>query len=364
MKKAASPSCPRCGYDLSGVVESWKEACPLNGVCSECGLEFRWRELFRADELRVRGFYEHATGVALASAWRTWAWTLLPWMFWKKVRLEHPVRLRRMLLWLVVLLLPIQLFHGAHVVVARRAATIAGPAGGPVSVPFFGDDPTGLVAQAMEPLLAFDENTVYQRLIAWSRMKSAGTATPGLYLERLFTGVLPGWRAWPEFGLPLVAVMIAMAGMILILPQTRARARVRLVHVARAAVYGLSWLVVPAALRVGMELEAWIDRLFLSGGSSMVLWNTGQRLTGMLTYGGYCERLLSNGTVMWLTGVAWLAAWWLCTIRQGFRIREWLVVWLAVLVPSVLVGIIAFSVTSDNFALFVDRIARGRLRLW
>ena len=45
------PLCPRCRYDLAGVVASWSSACPCAGVCSECGLDFLWPDLLRADQL-------------------------------------------------------------------------------------------------------------------------------------------------------------------------------------------------------------------------------------------------------------------------------------------------------------------------
>lgn len=38
--------CPRCDYDLRGAVQSWREMCPLEGRCTECGLEFDWADLF------------------------------------------------------------------------------------------------------------------------------------------------------------------------------------------------------------------------------------------------------------------------------------------------------------------------------
>ena len=39
----AEPMCPRCGYDLSGQVRTWTDACPLAGVCTECGFEVEYR---------------------------------------------------------------------------------------------------------------------------------------------------------------------------------------------------------------------------------------------------------------------------------------------------------------------------------
>ena len=42
---AADATCPRCGHEQRGVVQSWTHECPVEGVCSECGLAFRWAEL-------------------------------------------------------------------------------------------------------------------------------------------------------------------------------------------------------------------------------------------------------------------------------------------------------------------------------
>ncbi|MCZ6834720.1 MAG: hypothetical protein O7G85_03005, partial [Planctomycetota bacterium] len=34
-----------CGYDLRGTMGDWTNACPLRGVCSECGLGFDWADM-------------------------------------------------------------------------------------------------------------------------------------------------------------------------------------------------------------------------------------------------------------------------------------------------------------------------------
>lgn len=41
------PRCPRCGYDLSGAVATWKTSCPLEVTCSECGQRFKSIAVFR-----------------------------------------------------------------------------------------------------------------------------------------------------------------------------------------------------------------------------------------------------------------------------------------------------------------------------
>ena len=37
--------CPKCSYDLRGTMGDWSRACPLRGVCPECGLQFEWAEM-------------------------------------------------------------------------------------------------------------------------------------------------------------------------------------------------------------------------------------------------------------------------------------------------------------------------------
>lgn len=46
MKRTTRPRCPRCGYDLGGQVATWREACPLEGSCPECGATFAWGKVF------------------------------------------------------------------------------------------------------------------------------------------------------------------------------------------------------------------------------------------------------------------------------------------------------------------------------
>ena len=43
------PVCPRCGYDLGGVVRAWTDRCPLEMPCSECGYEMRLSLVMGAD---------------------------------------------------------------------------------------------------------------------------------------------------------------------------------------------------------------------------------------------------------------------------------------------------------------------------
>ncbi len=97
------PRCARCGYDFIGDVESWKESCPVAGVCSECGLGFEWADVLRADRQRLGWLYEHAEHWwDVRRAWGTVIRALFPWQFWKKVQPHHNVRVRRLAMWLLV----------------------------------------------------------------------------------------------------------------------------------------------------------------------------------------------------------------------------------------------------------------------
>lgn len=107
-----SPSCPRCGYDLSGARGAWRERCPLDGVCPECGLGYEWRDVFRPERLTPRWSFEHARAGPMRSWLATAARTLRPARFWTRMRVESPVRTGR----LVVLALGVVL--ATHVVIA------------------------------------------------------------------------------------------------------------------------------------------------------------------------------------------------------------------------------------------------------
>ena len=95
MSGEARLACPRCGYDQAGAVGAWRESCPVEGRCSECGLEILWRDVFVPP--RLVGFVEHAVGRWQWVMWgvRTFAGVWLPRRFWGRVKLELPLRVGR-----------------------------------------------------------------------------------------------------------------------------------------------------------------------------------------------------------------------------------------------------------------------------
>lgn len=107
-REVRPPSCPRCGYDQRGVIVTWKESCPLEGVCSECGLAFTWHEVLRRDQLAPKWsveFTPRRRGLPLATL-KTFLRTLWPWGFWKRMNMAYAIHWLRIAAYLLILLTP------------------------------------------------------------------------------------------------------------------------------------------------------------------------------------------------------------------------------------------------------------------
>ena len=93
-----TPSCPRCGYDQSGPVASWTAACPLSGLCAECGRAFVWADLFDPKRQDLPWHVEHAPSLfAVALRIPGTAWRMLwPAVFWRLAGVHTRVSVRRL----------------------------------------------------------------------------------------------------------------------------------------------------------------------------------------------------------------------------------------------------------------------------
>lgn len=106
------PSCPRCGYDQTGLVATWAEHCPTEGVCAECGLAFAWRDVLNPRWTIPAWSFEHATDHRLRALLRT-AWeSFRPRRFWAQLPIAAPVRLGRLMAFAAVWVV------GAHLMLA------------------------------------------------------------------------------------------------------------------------------------------------------------------------------------------------------------------------------------------------------
>lgn len=142
---AADLTCPRCGYDQSGLEQSLRWQCergeldawPLKSTCAECGREFDWRDFVDA-ELQPARFFETERRHTLRAFCRTVFRMPRAKRFWKWVQPEWPVRYGRMLfavsfatvLWTsITTVLLAALFFSAWIVVAFLNSLLMGKPG-------------------------------------------------------------------------------------------------------------------------------------------------------------------------------------------------------------------------------------------
>ncbi len=303
------PLCPRCGYDQTGTVDTWTDQCPLESLCPECGYTFAWSDVFYPDRQRLPGFFEHEKGLwaSFVAAWRTMAWVILPFIFWDRVRMHHEVRVRRILLW------PMVVFGSMWLLVAlARAAAF-----------YIDGTQAGLSFQSSAIVLsnAFVFPFFYLEHTIWAFTPNGRWAIrPGLSVTFLLT-------QWSPIFLGIIGQAVAVPLMLLILPETRRRAKVRKVHVLRAAVYGQGWiffhllfLLVVAAF--GVINADWDMALGLSGPVVNLFYEYG------LAYS--------------LALAIWVAAWWWFTLAVGFRMEHPTRHWLVLMIVAILILAIGF----------------------
>lgn len=325
------PSCPRCNYDLSGSINAWTDSCPLAGTCSECGLPFHWHDIFNADRLIIPGFVEHARGLlrTLVWAWVTWAWTLWPAIFWRKVRIEHRPRMWHCMLWLAILILPVHAIVATARTIAvcrdyldwtasQRRPAVARGGGGPIPAfhPAIRSFPcANALSPWGEPLVRLDSGSwwaIGRHAVPWTV-----PASVDLYVTK-----------WPRFIPALAAVSVTVPVVLLVLPVTRRRAKVCAPLVLRSAIYGCSWIVVPA-----LAWELWMVAYVAFQLSSPTGWATGRMThwySGVLPGWGdvlsWPYRSLFEHPLAWFVAcMAWCNLWWrraILTLFQGHSPRS------------------------------------------
>ena len=302
--------CPRCGYDLRGAIETWQEACPLRGTCTECGLSIHWAEVLVPEKFEPPWCVEYVKPLRRFG----WAWAQTvarsgrPFRFWSTLKMSMPTRRARLMAYVILLLLPI-LFAGISIqtVVAIRVRNLVqqqmqaqrAQALGRVSMlqgMLKGDNLPAEHRLAVQQALAattlapsWSINHSYGAAVAeavllpwrsssWGTITSSGIATgyvaPRDLYATLSSQTVRRRSAWRMehavltlscFGVGMwIAISMPLA--FVLLPISRRRAKVRWGHLARVACYGL---VIPAAIitcmlgcvAVGYAFAGWQTRL-------------------------------------------------------------------------------------------------------
>lgn len=298
-----TPTCPRCGYDLSGPVATWDEAghCPLQGTCSECGLVFRWFDVFNRDNWRLDGFVEHARGLgrSVRWAWRTTWWTLWPWNFWGRVEMHHKVRPWMWLWWFLLMIsLPRALTQCLFIAETYHLSLIYSWQG--FTMPSW--------RELFFPLFGLDSVATWNSQTSFALM-------PGVAISRTNAFVIVAIMAW--------------ASSLVLLPFSLTISRVRFALIARATVFSLvliafqSWLSL-----IGHAVTA---TMRIAHGAALNYYNPSAPATASLTlYRGALElsSLAEDHAGPYLI---WLSLWWLAAYTRGFRLRRGWLAWLAIL---------------------------------
>lgn len=292
--------CPRCGYDQSGVVASWTDECPMAGVCSECGLEFEWGDVLNRSRVLLPWLYEHRRGYSFFYAPRTMFRAIRPWKFWAEVQLHHEPIPRRLIMYPLMLPVFFVLMSMLLGVTAHFIETM------PIAARFG-----------------------YQRIWPWESILSIAVHQFG-FEYRSFIGL-----SWNEFNIkPLLAIFscisfsIGMSLVLLIARSSRTYAKLRMVHVGRAAAYGMTLGMLLYA--VHSSLWTWDQYALGSGYSSQyttTVWRSTSPVLGASPFSTLIRTTLWDVLLNhWLVfgGVcSWMMAWWVFAIRTGFRIEAW-----------------------------------------
>jgi len=303
--------CGRCGYDLSGVVESWWEgteprpgaACPLAGVCSECGLELAWADVFNAWRLDRPWLAEHAR-TKRAFLWRVpstlWR-VLLPWVFWRDLSMLARVRPWIALLAVLLVFLPLHVGvngwrtyqsmsqdYAYSKSYALQHGRLLGPIGlgsvGPIAGAVFG-------GPVVQPDVWFRGPLPPRLRAGGSNSPPPTIRVPSIVYTRITYPAIPWWFVGAVTMQAMWLVLLAF------LPATRAVCRVRWAHVWRAVIWSGGVLLIGFAVF---------------------------RLTGITPRPG--SRIYGAASAFeWVAFIAlgaWVTAWWCCTVRIGWGLRH------------------------------------------
>ena len=320
-----TPHCPRCDYDLQGQLATWHPQgpsaddahCPTDGLCSECGLSFEWRFAMHPELAGVAWFVEcqkskrTRLSVPLTTI-RAW---LAP-LFWRRIKLETPFKPHRTAWWLLWTTL---LFPALISIIAYYT----------LSTYFVFNPPTAItvvngVWTNFTPAVPANVEEFFSALYNTNTKLLVDFADPVSEITNLSRT-----RTW------IIAAFISFVGfplMLFLFPFTRAQSKVRKRHIFRAAAYSLApipfiFLSTAISLVPPTTLMMWFPR-------------------GSIYNLSYTNLLFSYGPAWrfeWIIALAWFFLWWLCALKIGFRMRDWLAALLAMSAPVIVATVLLIS---------------------
>ena len=282
-----TPTCPKCGYDQSGEIATWESYCPVEGQCPECGIVFAWGSVFRPLLNDLSWYSEHAKSLP-RMIWRTprTLWKLiLPHRFWREVDVTKRVSIRRLLVWVIFVLVAV------HLLVAI---------------------PHGIGYFQLNNWPKVSVSRYYQLYGGHGIAKLVldGIFAPFVYTQPSSMGYVlsqqMSLRQYEDWYREIIRPMIFQLGFIalwlavlLAIPHTRRIAKLRRAHIARAAL--LSGL----AMVLTFEFMRLCWAMYGATGHSMP----------------WLYRYLSRGIVP--TMCVWQIVFWASAVGIGWRVRPW-----------------------------------------
>lgn len=318
-------ACPRCGYDLRGTMETWRNSCPLTGICSECGLAFQWVELLNPQ------FQSPHWHIEYVSRWKfvplavlaTAACSLVPWFFWSKLRISHEIKWRRLAVYMLALaMIAWLMFATSNAIIMGRSwvqadqhpqmTKLSRSLGEVVLHAFF-------LPWSNKPILTYTYNYISQGVP--KSMKSS-------YAAPLWLRFVMRWNEAILFYLTCFIVALPMT--FVLLPISRRRARVRWRHIVRVFAYSLLF---PALVCMGTIINAFWAYMSARGYTSRL----------PLVHVELTHDLCLMAFVM-------LALWWWVAIRRYLRMEEAWKIGLSVIVTSFMLATVAIYFVDEEFA--------------
>lgn len=329
-------ACPRCGYNLRGVVETWKDSCPLDGTCSECGLAFAWREILSE---RVRPPQWCVEVGPVGSLRRTIPGTVLrvnrARLFWRSISMRLPLR------WDRLVLLNVALLVAAYVLLCTMSAATTGAylwkENASQGVTVTADEMKAIATSLVQPWSPEPIGTI---TVAW-RAVPMPLRSPRELLMIIWTrghiGVVTHLAVGSLVFMPLVFI---------VLPIARRRAKVRWAHIGRIALYTPAVIFLPLAILFAADAMRTVDQ-----------WTSGDvwLLDLLAELGGWLARLIPPALLI----MFWW--WWRSACRHYLRMQRADLVAISIVLIGVLLSITMSWVLDD--ALLHDFLER-QFRSW
>lgn len=310
--KTHTPICPKCGYDQSGTIATWKDSCPLQGACPECGLNFDWFNIFNPNHFRLYWYAEHARNLSglFKRTPPTILRLVLPHIFWKRVQIKAPVILSTLSMWSLLTLILVHLIASVVAAFGRWDWFYAYQ---------FASIAELYQYQGMLGLVQLAFNSLFAPLFTIS---GADGGSLSFNLGTRF------WEYADVLYMPALPALGAMSIWIVILtviPTTRKLAKLRSAHIVRAGTLSLlSVLLFIEFIRVYLVIA---PNFFITRGSLME------------------DKLFIVGAVLFV----WQLVFWPAAIIIGWRIRPAALLVILGTIAAVLGGITLTLVIGLSF---------------